>query len=322
MKAFFAFSGQGAQAVGMGKDLCEANSAAAEIFALADSTLNWSVSDICFNGPEEKLTESRFCQPAIYTMSCAALAAFKHKCPWVSPVGCAGLSLGEYAALFAAGVFSFKDGLKLVARRAELMDAACRDAEGGMASVLGGDKDIITEVCKACDIDVANFNSPGQIVISGQKDKVESAVNMLKEKGIRKVIQLKVAGAYHSRLMSQAGEQLKPVLDATLMHNPAIPVFQNFTGVPGPVVGKIKSNLVSQVAGSVRWEECVRNMVAAGGNTMIEFGPGNVLTGLLKRTDSNVAAFNVNNVEGLNALSFKLNNQNKQEGSVCAVKEV
>ncbi|MHB9139905.1 MAG: ACP S-malonyltransferase [Victivallaceae bacterium] len=322
MKAFFAFSGQGAQAVGMGKDLCEANSAAAEIFAIADSTLNWSVSDICFNGPEEKLTESRFCQPAIYTMSCAALAAFKHKCPSVHPVGCAGLSLGEYAAMFAAGVFSFKDGLKLVARRAELMDAACRDSNGGMASVLGGDKDVITEVCKTCDIDVANFNSPGQIVISGQKDKVESAINMLKEKGIRKIIPLKVAGAFHSRLMAQAGEQLKPVLDGTQMHNPAIPVFQNFTGEPGLVIGQIKNNLVSQVAGSVRWEECVRNMIAAGGNTMIEFGPGNVLAGLLKRTDSNVAAFNINNAEGLNALSFKLNNQNKQEGLVCAVKEV
>ncbi len=304
MKAFFAFSGQGAQAVGMGKDLCDANSAAAEIFAIADKTLSWPVSDVCFNGPEEKLTESRFCQPAIYTMSCAALAAFKQKFPQVTPVGCAGLSLGEYAAMFAAGVFSFEDGLKLVARRAELMDAACRETDGGMASVLGGEEGLISEVCKACDIDVANFNSPGQIVISGQKSKVEAAVNMLKEKGVRKIFPLKVAGAFHSRLMFKAGEQLKPVLDDTPMNSPAVPVFQNFTAEAAASVDEIKSNLVSQVAGSVRWEGCVRRMIAAGGDTMIEFGPGAVLAGLLKRTDSNIAAFNINSNESLNAFSL------------------
>jgi [acyl-carrier-protein] S-malonyltransferase len=304
MKAFFAFSGQGAQTAGMGKDLCAANSAAAEIFAMADKTLSWPVSDVCFNGPEEKLTESRFCQPAIYTMSCAALAAFKKNFPQVAPVGCAGLSLGEYAALFAAGVFSFESGLKLVARRAELMDAACRETDGAMASVLGGEESIVSEVCKACDIDVANFNSPGQIVVSGRKDKVEAAINMLKEKGLRKIFPLKVAGAFHSRLMARAGEQLKPVLDNAPMNSPSIPVFQNFTAESVAAVNEIRSNLVYQVAGSVRWEGCVRAMIAAGGDAMIEFGPGSVLTGLLKRTDSNIAAFNINSAENLKAFSF------------------
>jgi [acyl-carrier-protein] S-malonyltransferase len=184
------------------------------------------------------------------------------------------------------------------------MDAACRETDGGMASVLGGEEGIISEVCKACDIDVANFNSPGQIVISGQKDKVEAAVAMLKEKGLRKIFPLKVAGAFHSRLMAGAGEQLKPVLDNTPMNSPVVPVFQNFTAESVAAVAEIRSNLVSQVAGSVRWEGCVRQMIAAGGDTMIEFGPGSVLTGLLKRTDSNIAAFNINSAESLNAFSL------------------
>jgi [acyl-carrier-protein] S-malonyltransferase len=303
MKAFFAFSGQGAQAVGMGKDLCEASSAAAAIFEAADKTLDWSVSDVCFNGPAEKLTESRYCQPAIYTMSCAALEAFKEKYGDVEPVGCAGLSLGEYAALYAGGAFSFEEGLKLVAQRAELMDAACRETDGGMASVLGGDEEVIKEVCAECDIDVANFNCPGQIVISGEKEKVTNAVAALKEKGYRKVIPLKVAGAYHSRLMKKAGEQLREVLEKTSLEVPAGAVYHNFTADTAGSLDELKDNLEAQVAGSVRWEECVRKMIAAGGDTMIEFGPGTVLTGLLRRTDKEAAFFNVNSAESLENFS-------------------
>ncbi|MFA7230270.1 MAG: ACP S-malonyltransferase [Victivallaceae bacterium] len=302
MKAFFVFSGQGAQAVGMGKDLYDASKAAAAIFDIADKTLNWSVSNLCFNGPAEKLTESRYCQPAIYTMSCAALAAFKEKFPGIQPVGCAGLSLGEYAALFAASVFSFEDGLRLVAKRAELMDAACRETDGGMASVLGGDEAIIREVCDECGIDVANFNSPGQIVISGDKAKVETAVAALKERGLRKVIPLKVAGAYHSRLMKNAGIQLRQVLETTTLKMPQVQVFHNYSAAPVDSIELLKNNLEAQVAGSVRWEECVRKMIASGGDTMIEFGPGNVLTGLLKRTDETIAFFNVNSIESLNVI--------------------
>ncbi len=304
MKAFFVFSGQGAQAVGMGKDLYESSAAAKAIFDQADATLDWSVTDVCFNGPAEKLTESRYCQPAIYTMSCACLAAFREANPGVEAIGCGGLSLGEYAAMFAAGVFSFEDGLKLVAQRAELMDAACRATNGGMASVLGGDEAVIAEVCAENDIDVANYNCPGQIVISGEKDKVEAAVVGLKERGLRKVIPLKVAGAYHSRLMAEAGTQLRPVLEATPMNAPSIPVYQNFTGAPASDVAEIVNNLESQVAGSVRWETCVRGMIAAGGEKMIEFGPGNVLTGLLRRTDKEVPFCNVNSTKTLAAVSL------------------
>ena len=299
MKAFFVFSGQGAQTVGMGKDLAEAFPEAKALFDEADAVLGYEQSSIIFNGPAEKLTESRYCQPAIYTMSCAALAAFKTRYPDVTPVGCAGLSLGEYGALYAGGAFTFAEGLRLLAQRAELMDKACRATSGGMASVLGGDAEIIKEVCAACEIDVANFNSPGQIVISGEKVKLAKAVEELKARGMRKIIVLNVAGAFHSRLMKPAGEALEKVLEESPVAMPRIPVYHNFTAAPAADVAQLRANLAAQVAGSVRWEECVRNMVAAGGDTMIEFGPGNVLTGLLRCTLPEVRGLNVNSAETL-----------------------
>lgn len=303
MKAAFVFSGQGAQFVGMGKDICEQSDAAATIFKEADQVLGWSVSDICFNGPEEKLTESRFCQPAIYTTSVACLAAFQEKYPDINPVGCAGLSLGEYAALFASGVFSFADGLKLIAKRGELMDEACKETQGGMASVLGGDLDIIKAVCQECDIDVANLNCPGQVVISGDAEKVKDAVTSLKEKGLRKVIPLKVAGAYHSRLMKGAGDKLNSVLADVALSKPSCPVAQNVTGTIVDDPEAIRTNLVSQVAGSVLWEDCVRTLIAQGADTVIEFGPGNVLTGLLRRTDSEIGSANIGKAADLDSFN-------------------
>lgn len=299
MKAAFIFSGQGAQAVGMGKDLYDSSAAAKAVFDEADSVLGWSISEICFDGPAGKLTESRYCQPAIYTVSAACLAAFRETRGDVAPVGCAGLSLGEFAALLGSGVFSFADGLRLVARRGELMDAACRATDGGMASVLGGDPELVAEACAVNGIDMANYNCPGQLVISGGAERVKAAVAWLKERGLRKVIPLKVAGAYHSRLMADAGENLAPVLAEVPMTAPAIPVAQNFTGGFTDSIDEIKSNLVKQVAGSVRWEECVRTLITAGADTFIEFGPGKVLTGLVKRIDAGKAVFNISGVDGL-----------------------
>ena len=229
-----------------------------------------------------------------------ALEAFRARYPQLKPVACAGLSLGEYGALYAAGAFSFADGLRLLSKRAELMDSACRATAGGMASVLGGDLEVIRRVCGECGIDVANYNSPGQIVISGEKSLVEAAVAKLKEAGMRKVIVLNVAGAFHSRLMAQAGEELRPVLASAPVAMPSVPVYQNYSASPARDAAEIRENLASQVAGSVRWEECVRGMVAAGGDTMIEFGPGNVLTGLLRRTLPEIAFANINSVETLN----------------------
>ena len=211
-------------------------------------------------------------------------------------VGCAGLSLGEYSALAAAGFFCFEDGLKLLEQRALFMDEACRATTGGMASILAGDPAVIAEVCAECGIDVANLNCPGQIVISGEKEGVAKACAMLKEKGVKRALPLNVAGAFHSRLMASAGEKLRGPLAETPVAVPAIPVAQNFTGKFENDPAVIKENLAGQVAGSVRWEECVRAMIAAGAEQFVEFGPGNVLTGLVKRTDATKQLVNINGI--------------------------
>lgn len=302
MKAFFVFSGQGAQFAGMGKDLAENSGAAKKIFDSADQVLGYSLSDIIFNGPDEKLTRTVYCQPAIYTMSCAALEAFREKFD-ISPLACAGLSLGEYGALYAAGAFDFATGLSLLAKRAELMDAACKATDGSMASVINGDPEVIKNVCAECGVDVANFNSPGQIVISGKKDLLAQAVDALKAAGIRKVIVLNVAGAFHSRLMASAGDALRPILDNTAFALPSCPVYHNFTAAPAENIAALRANLASQVAGSVRWEECVRAMAALGADTIIEFGPGNVLTKLCSRTLPDIKTVNIGTFETISNFS-------------------
>ena len=298
MKTAYIFSGQGAQTVGMGKDLYENSPAAKAVFDKADEILGWSVSDICFNGPAEKLTETKYCQVAIYTTSMACLAYYREKNGGDPDevIGCAGLSLGEYSALAAAGFFSFEDGLKLLEQRALFMDEACRATTGGMASILAGDTVVIAEVCAECGIDVANLNCPGQIVISGEKEGVAKACAMLKEKGVKRALPLNVAGAFHSRLMASAGEKLRGPLAETPVAVPGISVAQNYTGKFENDPAVIKENLAGQVAGSVRWEDCVRAMIAAGAEQFVEFGPGNVLTGLVKRTDATKQLVNINGI--------------------------
>ena len=301
-EAIYVFSGQGAQSVGMGKDLVEASSAAAIVFEKADDVLGWSVSEVCFEGPEEKLTSSKYCQPAIYTMSAACLAAFNERYQDIRPVATAGLSLGEFTALCAAGVFDFETGLRLVAKRGELMDEACQATSGAMASVLGASVDIVKKICGECDIDVANYNSPGQIVISGEKTRVMDAVKMLKERGIRKVIPLKVAGAFHSRLMAAAAAEFAETLKEVELKRPAVAVAQNVTGGFVEDVEEIRSNLAKQVSGSVLWEDCVRGMVERTEATkLVEFGPGEVLARLVRRTVAHVSTYNINSAESLDS---------------------
>ncbi len=304
MKVGFVFSGQGAQAVGMGKDLFEQLPAAAEIFNKADKILGWSLSDICFNGPESKLTETRYCQPAIYTMSAACLEAFKSKNPQIIPAATAGLSLGEFTALYSAGAFSFESGLRIIEKRAIYMQEACDATKGTMASVMKGELDAVQECCSRAGVDVANINSSGQIVISGESAKITEAIAFLKEKGMSKVIPLKVAGAYHSRLMKPAETKLAEYLVPISFDIPKVSVAQNFTGKLENEPVKMKQNIISQVTGSVRWVNCVNSIVEVGIDTIIEFGPGNVLTGLIKRIAPNINTINVNSVESL--LNFKI----------------
>lgn len=301
MKAAFIFSGQGAQAVGMGKDLYEQFPEAKRVFDRADEVLGRSVREVCFDGPAEKLTESIWCQVAIYTVSMAAFEAFRARFPQIQPVGCGGLSLGEYAALAAAGAVSFEEGLKLLDQRAAFMDQACKATDGGMASVLGGDNAVIAEVCAECGVDVANYNCPGQTVISGEKVKVAEAAEKLKERGMKKVIPLNVAGAFHSRLMRSAGDKLLPVLEAAPIAAPQTLFVQNFTGCASSAPAEIRRNLAEQVAGSVLWERCFNTLVSAGADTVIEFGPGSVLTGLAKRTNAEIGRFNIGTAAELNA---------------------
>lgn len=299
----FIFSGQGAQFVGMGREISKKSSAASEIFSKADNVLGRSVSGLCFDGPSEKLTESKYCQPAIYTMSAACLAAFSEKYDIKADAN-AGLSLGEFAALYAGGVFDFEDGLKLVAARGELMDEACRENDGSMASILGGDEKIIQEVCEDCGIDIANYNCPGQIVVSGEKSKIKSARKVFKERGLRRIIPLKVAGAYHSHLMESASANFAEILSDFDLSEPSLPVLQNYSGEYVEEISEIRENLVKQVSGSVKWESCMRSMISKGIDTFIEFGPGNVLTGLAKRTDRSLKLFNIGKAEELENFSL------------------
>lgn len=307
MKTAFVFSGQGAQTVGMGKDLYESSRAAKDVYDRADAALGWSLTDVCFNGPEEKLTNSCYCQAAIYATSCACLAAFREARPDLVPVAVGGLSLGEYSAFAAADAFSFEDGLRLVAKRGELMDKACQETDGGMASIIAGKPEVIAAVCEECGIDVANYNCPGQIVISGPKDRVAEACAKIKASGAKRALPLNVAGGFHSRLMKSAGEALRDVLDAVPMKTPAVPVLQNVIGDVETDVAKIKANLVAQVAGSVRWEDCVRVMADRfGAERFIEFGPGAVLTGLIRRTLSDAVLLNCSGKESLDAALAQL----------------
>ncbi len=282
-KIGFMFAGQGAQTPGMGAAIAHDNVSARRIFELADAILGYSLSDICFNGTMEQLTPCAVCQPAIFTVSMAARAAYLSEHEGVEPTICAGLSLGEFSAACTAGVFDFENGLKLVAERGRLMDECCRKFPGGMAAVLGGKVEDIEEACRQADIDVANYNCPGQIVISGEKEALDKACGLLDGKVIR-VVRLSVAGAYHSRLMKPAADAFAEVLERSSLAEPHVLFAQNVSGGIVSDVSEIRCNLQRQVASSVRWEQCARIMMEHS-QRLLEFGPGNVLSGFMKRID-------------------------------------
>lgn len=279
------FAGQGAQKVGMGKSLYESSAAARALYDEADRVLGWSLTKVSFEGPEAELTQTKVCQPALYVHGLALLAALREK-EKLPEVGMAlGLSLGEVTALTAAGVFDFATGLKVVAERGRLMQSACEKSTGGMAAIIGEERAKIEELCREFDIQAANFNAPGQIIVSGEKSKVEALVAAAKDKGLKRVIALNVAGAYHSRLMEPAREEFARYLAGVEFKAPQFTVFTNTTGQAVSEPAQIREALVKQVVSSVLWEDCMRSAVAAGATEFWECGPGAVLAGLAKRTD-------------------------------------
>src|SRR6478735_2040153 len=252
------FSGQGAQKVGMGKDWVESSATARNLAMLADKTLGFSISDVMFDGPDEELTKTSRCQPALYLHGMIALALIRERLPNLTPVAAAGLSLGEFTAHAAAGSFSFEDGLQLVARRGEFMEEACLATEGAMAALIGGEEAQVRALAAAADVDVANLNAPGQIVLSGTVAGIDSAVAQAKDFGIRRAIKLNVAGAYHSRLMQSAQDKLAAELATIYIQPPSVPVICNFGASPVSEPADIRSMLEKQVTGSVRWSESIQ----------------------------------------------------------------
>jgi [acyl-carrier-protein] S-malonyltransferase len=281
------FSGQGAQKVGMGRSLADQSPAARALYAEANAVLGWDLARVCFDGPEAELTQTKVCQPALFVHGLALLAALRelNRVPAGEPHFALGLSLGEVTAYCAAGVFDFATGLRVVAERGRLMQQACEQTTGGMAAVIGEERAKVQEFCREFDIEAANFNAPGQIIVSGEKTRVEAMVAAAKERGVKKVMPLNVAGAYHSRLMEPARAAFAAFLDGVTFAAPRFAVFTNTTGqaVSAPV--DLKAALVRQVVSSVLWEDCMRSAAAAGATEFWELGPGGVLAGLARRTE-------------------------------------
>jgi len=291
------FVGQGAQVVRMGKDLADAFPVAADLFTSANSILGRKLTDVTWNGPLDELTKTSNCQPALFVHGLACLAVLRELAGNFPIDAAAGLSLGELTAHAAAGTFDFENGLKLVQRRGQLMDEACAATDGAMAAMIGADETSARALAADADVDVANINSPGQIVLSGERAKVEIAVALAKEHGIRRATMLNVAGAYHSRLMESAYRKLGEALLDVEMQLPQFPVISNVTGEEADTLPEIRRTLQEQVTATVRWYDCMQRMLARGCEIFIELGPGNVLGGLLLRAQKDLTVMSVGDAE-------------------------
>jgi [acyl-carrier-protein] S-malonyltransferase len=301
------FSPQGSQAVGMGRDLAEHHPAARAVFDEADATLGWSVSATCWNGPEERLADTRQTQPCLLTTSVAALRAFADSgAP--TPAVVAGHSVGEYAALVAAGVLDLPAALRLVSRRAALMADA--GGEGGMAAVLGLDRTsvdaVVASVGRPTELVVANDNAPGQVVISGRRDALLAVEEPMRVAGAKRIVRLPVSGAFHSPLMAGVAEALVDAFEAESWRAPAIPVMSNVTGEPESDPDRIRSLLAEQVRSPVEWVRCVERMVADGADTMVECGAGAALVGMVRRIAPGVRTGTVTDAASLDAAAALL----------------
>ena len=285
----------------MGKDWAESSRTAREMAAKADAALGFAISEVMFEGPDEELTKTSRCQPALYLHGLMALALVKERLPNLKPVAAAGLSLGEFTAHAAAGSFSFEDGLRLVARRGAFMEEACDATEGSMAALIGGDESQVRALAEAAGVDVANLNAPGQIVLSGTVAGIDSAVAQAKDFGIRRAIKLNVAGAYHSRLMKSAQDKLAADLAGVAIQAPTIPVVCNFGASVVSDPAEIRSMLERQVTGSVRWTESIQKLIAMGHRNFLELGPGKVIAGLVAKIDKDATVHSVEDAASLNA---------------------
>jgi [acyl-carrier-protein] S-malonyltransferase len=269
----------------MGKSLYEGSSGAKALYDEARQVLGWDLAKVSFEGPEAALTETGICQPALFVHGMALIAALRDRGQLPKVDFALGLSLGEVTAYAAAGVFDFATGLRIVAERGKLMQAACEKSSGSMAAIIGESRETVVLLCKEFDVEAANFNAPGQIIISGEKAKINAAVEAAKSRGIKKVILLNVAGAYHSRLMEPARAAFEAFLKGIPFSAPRIRVFTNTTGAEVSEPGEMKQALVRQIVSPVLWEDCMRSVAKAGATEFWELGPGGVLSGLARRTD-------------------------------------
>ncbi|HNX80636.1 MAG TPA: ACP S-malonyltransferase [Candidatus Omnitrophota bacterium] len=297
----YLFAGQGSQYIGMGKDLYQAFPAAREVFDRADEALGFSLSALCFEGPQPELTKTNNSQPAILTMSIACFESMR-ACAgntFELPAYVAGLSLGEYSALVAAEAVSFTDAVKLVRLRGQFMEEEARKKPGTMLSIIGLNVSEVTRICQEVGAEVANFNCPGQTVISGQESALTKAGVIAKERGAKLAVMLEVSGAFHSSFMKGAADKLATELGKVTFRNPRFPVVSNVTAQPFMSAGEIQENLIKQVYSSVRWEESMRYILGKGVSHFIEFGSGKVLKGLMRRIDANVSVVNAEKKEDI-----------------------
>ena len=306
-KTALLFAGQGAQVVGMGRDMAEKYPCRRAWFDRANAALGYDLAAICFTGPEAELTKTENAQPGIFLVSWVAFELLKESVPSLKFEATAGLSLGEFTALATAGALSFEDGLSVVRQRGQFMQEACEATRGSMAAIIGLDEAPTREVCATAGVVLANLNCPGQLVISGETDKIAQAVEMAKAKGARKALPLTVAGAYHSPLMASARPKLAAALARMQLVAPQVPVLSNVTAQFHGTPEETSSRLVEQVTNSVLWEKSIRELLAQGFTRFIELGPGTALSGFMKRIDKSAQMLNVADVASLEATVKVLN---------------